>query len=177
MVGPVPGMSAHRLPTNVPRNMGAIACFRSDLLGRMSRKRTFVYFALIDTTWLMLFMNSAMPNRPSASATSSIPSSRCVIPNVKRSAPVSRSVPTIPSISPSTVIATPLSGEPRASVEPAKRPSNMSEQISAGPNSSATRTRIGDRKIISVMPHEAPTNDAMTVNPRATPPLPCLVIG
>ena len=43
----------------------------------MSRKRTFVYFVLIGTTWLMLFMNSAMPNRPSASATSSMPSSRC----------------------------------------------------------------------------------------------------
>ena len=53
----------------------------------------------------------------------------------------------------------------------------MSEQISAGPNSSATRTNIGDRKIISVMPQEAPTNDAMTVSPSATPPLPCLVIG
>ena len=79
--------------------------------------------------------------------------------------------------SPSTVMATPLSGEPRASVEPASRPSSISEQISAGPNFSATITRIGDRKIISVMPHEAPTNDEITVMPSAAPPLPCLVSG
>ena len=81
------------------------------------------------------------------------------MPKVKRSAPVSISVPTMPSIRPSTVMATPLTGEPRASVEPANRPSNISEQISAGPNSSATLTSTGARKIISVMPQEAPTNE------------------
>ena len=43
-------------------------------------------------------------------------------------------MPTSPSSRPSTVIATPLSGEPRASVEPASSPSSISEQISAGPN-------------------------------------------
>ena len=125
----------------------------------------------------MLFMNSAMPNRPRASATSSMPSSSCMSPKVKRSAPVSMSEPTMPSSSPSTVIATPLSGEPRAKVEPASRPSSISEQISAGPNCNATRTRTGDRNTISVMPHEAPTKDASTVTPSATPPLPCWVIG
>ena len=83
----------------------------------------------------------------------------------------------MPIIRPMTVIATPLSGEPRASVEPASRPSNISEHISAGPNCSATVTSTGARKIISVMPQEAPTNDANTVNPSATPPLPCFVIG
>ena len=82
-----------------------------------------------------------------------------------------------PRNSPSTVIHTPLSGEPRASVEPAKRPSSISEQTSAGPNCSAALTRSGDRKIISVMPHDAPMNEAITVTPRATPPRPCLVIG
>ncbi len=74
-------------------------------------------------------------------------------------------------------MATPLSGEPRASVEPANRPSSISEQISAGPNFNATVTSTGDRKIISVMPHEAPTKDEMTVMPSAAPPRPCLVSG
>src|SRR5215831_16972797 len=75
------------------------------------------------------------------------------------------------------VMHTPLTGEPRASVEPASRPSAIRLQISAGPNSSATFTRMGERKIISVIPHDAPTNDENTVTPRATPPRPCLVIG
>ncbi len=74
-------------------------------------------------------------------------------------------------------MATPLIGEPRASVEPASKPSSISEQTSAGPNCSAALTRSGDRKIISVMPQEAPTNEAITVSPSATPPRPCLVIG
>ena len=74
-------------------------------------------------------------------------------------------------------MATPLSGEPRASVEPARRPSSISEQISAGPNFSATDTRTGARKIISVMPQEAPTKDEITVMPSAAPPRPCLVSG
>src|ERR1700675_782104 len=74
-------------------------------------------------------------------------------------------------------MATPLIGEPRAKVEPANRPSSISEQTSAGPNCSAARTRSGDRKIISVMPQEAPTKEANTVSPSATPPRPCLVIG
>ena len=62
-------------------------------------------------------------------------------------------------------MATPLIGEPRAKVEPANRPSSISEQTSAGPNCSAARTKSGDRKIISVMPQEAPTKEANTVKP------------
>ena len=83
----------------------------------------------------------------------------------------------MPMIRPSTVMVTPLSGEPRASVEPANKPSSISEQISAGPNFSAIFTSTGARKIISVMPNEAPTNDEITVTPSAVPPLPCLVSG
>src|SRR5471032_1099565 len=117
-------------------------------------------------------MNSAMPNRPSANATISTPSNKLGMPKVKRGVPVSMSLPTMPISRPQMVMATPLSGEPRASVEPANRPSSISEHISAGPNLSATTTNIGDRKIISVMPHEAPTNDEMMVMPSAAPPLP-----
>ena len=96
---------------------------------------------------------------------------------MNRVVPVSMSVPTIPINRPSTVMATPLSGEPLASVDPASRPTSISEQTSAGPNSSATFTRKGARKIISVMPNEAPMNDAITVMPSAVPPLPCFVSG
>ena len=80
----------------------------------MSRSLTFEYCVLTCAVWLTLFMNSAMPNRPSASATSSMPSSSSGKPKVSRSAPVSRSEPTRPKIKPSTVMATPLIGEPRA---------------------------------------------------------------
>src|ERR1700760_4507194 len=123
----------------------------------------------------MLFMNSAMPNMPSASATISMPSNNSVMPKVKRGWPVSMSDPTMPSNRPNTVMAMPLSGEPLASVEPAIRPTSISEHTSAGPNSSAILTRKGARKIISVMPKEAPMKAATTGIPSAVPPLPFLV--
>ena len=40
----------------------------------------------------------------------------------------------VPISNPSTVIATLLSGDPGANVDPASNPNNMSEHISAGPN-------------------------------------------
>ncbi len=50
MVGPVPGISEHRLPTSVPRNIGAIERLNSFLVGHMSRMRTLAYFALTSET-------------------------------------------------------------------------------------------------------------------------------
>jgi hypothetical protein len=46
MVGPVPGMRAHKLPTSVPRIMGKNDLFKSAMEGCMSRRRTFVYLVL-----------------------------------------------------------------------------------------------------------------------------------
>ncbi len=43
MVGPVPGMSAHRLPTSVPRNIAGQARRSSSLVGRRSLNFTLVY--------------------------------------------------------------------------------------------------------------------------------------
>src|ERR1700761_8317219 len=177
MVGPVPGISAQRLPSSVPRIIGKNDFFRSAFDGNMSEMPTLAYFMSTVSVLLMLFMNSAMPNMPSASAMISTPSNNSVMPKVNRGWPVSMSEPTMPTSRPSTVIAMPLSGEPLASVEPASRPTSISEQTSAGPNSSATLTRNGARKIISVMPNDAPTKAAMMVMPSAVPPLPCLVSG
>ncbi len=161
----------------VPRIIGKNDFLRSSFDGNMSEMPTLAYFMSTASVLLMLFMNSAMPNMPSASAAISMPSNNSVMPKVKRGWPVSISDPTMPSNRPNTVMAMPFSGEPLASVDPAIRPTSISEHTSAGPNSSAILTRIGARKIISVMPHEAPTNAAMTVMPSAVPPLPCLVSG
>src|SRR6185503_16460305 len=64
IVGPVPGIRAHRLPTIVPRSIGKKERLMSSFVGRMSRRRTFVYIVLISACWFTLFMNSATPNRP-----------------------------------------------------------------------------------------------------------------
>ena len=98
-------------------------------------------------------------------------------PKVKRITPVFTSVPTTPTSSPTTVIATPFRGEPRAIVPPASRPSSMIEKISAGPNLKAILTSSGEAKIITRMPKDAAKNEAIMVIPSAVPPLPCRVIG
>ncbi len=177
MVGPVPGISAHRLPSSVPRIIGQNDSFKSAFDGNMSEMPTLAYLMSTVSVLLMLFMNSATPNMPSASAMISTPSNNSVMPKVKRGCPVSISDPTIPTNRPRTVIAMPLSGDPFASVEPASSPTSISEHTSAGPNSSAILTRNGARKIISVMPKEAPMKAAMMVMPSAVPPLPCFVSG
>ena len=120
---------------------------------------------------------SATPNRPIASATNSTLSVSSGMPKVKRAAPLLTSVPTMPISRPTTVIATPLSGEPRAIVAPASRPSSMIEKISAGPNLNAIWTSNGDANTITMMPNDAAKNDAIMVMPSAVPPFPCLVMG
>ena len=80
------------------------------------------------------------------------------------------SVPMVPTNRPNSVIATPLSGEPRDMVAPASRPSSMMALISVGPNLKATTSSTGDRKIMIRMPTEAAKNDDIIVTPSAAPP-------
>ncbi len=161
----------------VPRIIGQNASLRSAFDGNMSDTPTLAYFMSTVSVLLMLFRNSAIPNNPSASAMISMPSNSSGMPKVRRGSPVSMSDPTIPTSRPKTVIAMPLSGDPFASVEPASNPTSISEQTSAGPNLRATLTRKGARKIISVMPNDAPMKAAIMVMPSAVPPLPCFVSG
>ena len=88
---------------------------------------------------LTLFKNSAMPNSPSDTVTSSSPSDSSNWPKVKRSLPVFTSVPTRLSRMPSIVIDTPFTAEPFAKVAPASRPSSISVEISCGPKLNAMR--------------------------------------
>ena len=118
-----------------------------------------------------------MPNMPRPSATICTPSSRSGRPKVNRGVPVLMSDPTMLSSRPSVVMAMPLSGDPLESVEPAIRPRIMIEQMSAGPKPSATLVSTGAKKIISVMPNEAPMNEPMMATISAVPALPCLASG
>ncbi|CUI64596.1 Uncharacterised protein [Achromobacter xylosoxidans] len=69
-------------------------------------------------------------------------------------------------------MATPLMAEPLASVAPANRPSIIIEKYSAGPNWKATSTRMGENRIMTMMPTLAPTKDASTSMNSAEPDLP-----
>ena len=169
-------MAPNSVPTAVPRTMGQKAVFSSCLLGRMSRRRSLAPLPMMVMRFTLI-RKSATPNRPIEIATSSRPSDRSSRPNEKRMVPVFTSVPTTPHIRPNSVIATPLSGEPRDMVAPARRPSSMIEKISVGPNLNATSTSSGEAKIMTMMPTDAAKNEQIIVMPSAVPPLPCLVSG
>ena len=70
--------------------------------------------------------------------TKPMPSDSSGMPQVMRSAPVSRSEPIIDSSRPIRIMVSALSTEPLASTTAKIRPSTISEKYSAGPNSSAT---------------------------------------
>ncbi len=88
-----------------------------------------------------LVMISAKPNSPIATLTTPRPSISSGTPKAKRAVPELTSVPTMPSRSPSTIIAIALSSEPWASTTAPISPSTISEKYSAGPNLSASSDR------------------------------------
>ena len=71
---------------------------------------------------------SAKPNMPMASTATSMPSEISLQPKVRRSSPLSRSVPTVESRMPSRIMAIALGTEPRASTTANIRPSTISEK-------------------------------------------------
>ena len=178
IVGPVPGMAPNSVPTSVPRTIGKNACFSSARLGRMSRMRTLASRAdvvhAVDVEQEVGDAEQAHAPAPPARRRRASSGK----PKVKRcDAAVDVGPDHAAAAGRTSVIATPLSGEPRDMVAPASRPSSMIEKISVGPNLKAICTSSGEAKIITMMPNEAAKNDAIMVMPSAVPPLPCWVIG
>ena len=70
-------------------------------------------------------MISAKPNMPMAMTATSMPSAISLQPNVSRSSPLSRSVPTVESRMPTRMTAIAFATEPRASTTANIRPSTI----------------------------------------------------
>ena len=71
---------------------------------------------------------SAKPNMPMAMTATSSPSAISVQPKVRRSSPLSRSVPMVESKMPTRMMAIALATEPRASTTANMSPSTISEK-------------------------------------------------
>ena len=96
---------------------------------------------------------------------------------VNLASPELMSVPTQPSIRPSTTMAIPLAGDPWLTADAASSPSSITAKYSAGPKASVTCTRTGAKAVSATIPIEAPTKEAAVVMNNATPALPCWAIG
>src|SRR5713101_255392 len=122
------------------------------------------------------FSTSANPITPIASTTKSMPLVSAESPNVRRSAPVSRSVPIVDRSSPSRIIASALGTEPRASTTAKARPRTISEKYSAGPKSRASFTSGAASAAMTIVETHPAKKEPMAAMPSATPARPCRAI-
>ena len=117
-------------------------------------------------------MISAMPKMPMASTAKSMPSARNGRPKVMRSSPVSRSVPTVESSTPTRIMAIALRIEPRASTTAKTRPMTMSEKYSVGPKISASLVSGAPSAAMTRVATVPAKNEPMAAMPSATPARP-----
>src|SRR5216684_2929622 len=122
------------------------------------------------------FSTSANPITPIASTTKSMPLVSAESPNVRRSAPVSRSVPIVDRSSPSRIIASAFGTEPRASTTAKARPRTISEKYSAGPKSRASFTSGAASAAMTIVETHPAKKEPIAAMPSATPARPCRAI-
>src|SRR5687768_12528545 len=120
---------------------------------------------------------SPMPNRPITAMRKSNPVSRCVVPKVSRSVPVTGSVPTAASANPSIIEASVLKGGSFDIPTKAQNVSRYTAKNSGGPNSSANFATTGERNVITMTATSAPTNEDVNAAVSASPARPFCAIG
>src|SRR3990172_2668480 len=120
---------------------------------------------------------SPMPNNPITAMRKSNPASMCVEPKVSRSVPVTGSEPTAASAKPNIIDARVLNTGSLLVLTKAQNVSRYTAKNSGGPNSSANRATIGDRKVITITATSAPTNDEVNAAVSASPARPFCASG
>src|SRR5262249_13202246 len=136
MAGPVPGSTPKKQPSPVPRRIGPIERFKSSLVG--NRWVSLELNTTRSELWPRLLMISPIANTPTATTMKPMPSVSSVTPKLKRCVPVLTSVPTMPSRSPITTMASDLIMSPCANTAAATRPISISEKYSGAANLSAS---------------------------------------
>ena len=118
-----------------------------------------------------------MPNRPITAIRKSKPRISSVWPKVRRSWPVTVSMPTAASAKPNAIAIRILKGEPLPMPTKLQKVSRYTEKNSGAPNLSANLATSGARKVIITTATNAPTNDEVNAAVRAWPALPFCASG
>ena len=159
----------------VPRPIAGAESLRSFAVG--TRLRSVGRIGRIDATFSRLMRISLTPNSPSAIATKLIPSTKWRLPKVKRGCAVRPSSPTVPRISPTTIIMKVLSVDPALTKLMTMSASTMRLKVAEGPTLSMSSARGGANSIrpstLTVPPNQLPSA-AMT---RAGPARPFFAIS
>ena len=98
------------------------------------------------------------------------------MPNAKRGAPRTGSMPIIETSSPSTVIINAAASERPARPLTRQSPSSISAKNSGGPNLSASLASGAAMSASAIDATSPPMNDPIAAMPSAVPPRPCLAI-
>lgn len=110
VTGPPPGTRPRKNPSPLPRSIGRHDARQSASVGHRPRMRsvTTVLLTILST----LLRTSVTPNSPITTANSSMPAERSIEPKVKRSRPLTTSMPIAAVRNPSATISTPFTSEP-----------------------------------------------------------------
>jgi hypothetical protein len=119
---------------------------------------------------------SETPNIPMITATRSNPPAMLTDPKVKRSTPLTTSMPTVETQMPAVIIMKALSIEPPTMKIVTTKPRTISEKYSGGPNLRAATTRMGENTFRPMVLRVPATNEANAAMPSAAPARPCLAI-
>jgi hypothetical protein len=120
---------------------------------------------------------SAIPNSPIATGTKPMPSASSWMPSVIRICPVLRSVPTLPSSSPTRTIVTALSTEPRASTTEPTSPRVISAKYSGARKRCAAAASGSETTAISSVETQPAKNEPIAATASAGPARPCRAIA
>src|SRR4051794_20841022 len=150
-IAPPPGSTPKTEPSAVPRSTAGHASLNCALVIHIPL--SFVVISsrgAVDSRFITI---SANPNSPIATTTTPMPSDSSGMPKSKRATPELTSVPTMPSNSPTTIMAMAFSKEPCASTTAPMSPSTINEKYSAGPNFSASADSGSDTAATSTVAH------------------------
>jgi len=105
-----------------------------------------------------------------------MPAERSTDPKVKRSRPLTTSMPTAAVRNPSATISAPFTGEPVIMNSVQTMPSTIRAKFSGGRKRMATVAIVGAKNVITITPSVPATNEPIAAIPSAAPARPCFAI-
>src|SRR5262249_13204508 len=171
---PAPGDQTQEESQSAAAKHGPPRGPQSANVGHKPRMRSAMRVLL--TTRSTLFNTSVTPNSPMTTARSSMPAERSTDPKVKRSRPLTTSMPTAAVRNPSATISAPFTGEPVIMKRVQTMPRPIRAKFSGGPKRMATVAIVGAKNVITITPSVPATKEPIAAIPRAAPARPCFAI-
>src|SRR5881628_27015 len=123
-----------------------------------------------------MYKVSPTANNPTATTTTSMPSSNSGMPKVNRACPVWLSIPIKPTNKPKNKLARPRKGDAPSTADTVVKANTITAKYSAGPNCNATSTTSGATKVSAKVASVPATNEPIAEVASAGPARPAFAI-